>query len=113
MFENQESSVREWIMEKENKIHIPTDWHCETRDVFQIRLERMTREFIRCNTIEAKAYIFSAIVGEIGNNSFDHNIGNWQDVPGVWFSFEIFSDGKIKIILADRGRGVLETLQYV
>ena len=50
------------------------------------------------------------IAGEIGDNSFAHNIGNWPDVPGVFFTYNV--DKRI-IILADRGRGVLTTLRYV
>ncbi len=73
----------------------------------------MTRELVRRGIDEMRAYAISAVAGEIGNNSFDHNIGNWRDVPGVWFSFDVFADGKTKVILADRGRGVLDTLRRV
>ena len=56
--------------------------------------------------------MISAIVGEIGNNSFDHNIGNWPDVPGVFFGYAL--DGEVRcIVLADRGQGVLKTLERV
>ena len=51
-----------------------------------------------------------AIAGEIGNNSFDHNLGNWPDEPGVFFGFDL---SKRQIILADRGQGVLQTLKQV
>ncbi len=113
MTENQEQLVKKLVTEKENTPDIPADWHCKTRDVFQTRLERMTGELMRRGIDEMRAYVISAVAGEIGNNSFDHNIGNWRDVVGVWFSFDIFADGKVKVILADRGRGVLETLRRV
>ena len=113
MTENQEQLVKKLVTEKENTSDIPADWHCKTRDVFQTRLERMTGELMRRGIDEMRAYAISAVAGEIGNNSFDHNIGNWRDVVGVWFSFDIFADGKVKVILADRGRGVLETLRRV
>lgn len=113
MTENQEQLARKWVASNENTIDIPAGWHCETRDVFQARLERMIGELVRRGIEETKAYSLSAIAGEIGNNSFDHNIGNWRDIPGVWFSFEISSEGKIQVILADRGKGVLETLRRV
>ena len=51
-----------------------------------------------------------SVAGEIGNNSFDHNLGNWPDVPGVFFGYDI---GRRIIALADRGLGVLETLKRV
>lgn len=51
-----------------------------------------------------------AIVGEVGDNSFAHNLGNWLDVPGVYFGYNL---EKREIVLADRGRGVLATLKRV
>ena len=51
-----------------------------------------------------------AISGEIGNNSFDHNLGNWPDVQGIFFGYDI---AKKEIALADRGLGILTTLQQV
>jgi len=51
-----------------------------------------------------------AIAGEIGNNSFDHNLGNWPDVPGIFFGYDI---NKKEIVLADRGQGILKTLQRI
>ena len=51
-----------------------------------------------------------AIAGEIGNNSFDHNLGNWPDLSGIFFGYDI---NKREIVLADRGLGVLKTLQRV
>jgi len=86
------------------------DFYCATRDVFQARYEKMIREMFSAD-IDG-SYVVSAIAGEIGNNSFDHNIGNWPDVPGVFFCYDI-SDGKTKVVLADRGRGILETLKKI
>jgi len=51
-----------------------------------------------------------AIAGEIGNNSFDHNLGNWPDTPGIFFAYDI---NKRSIVLADRGLGILATLKRV
>jgi len=54
--------------------------------------------------------LVTSVVGEVGNNSFDHNIGNWPDAPGIFFGINL---AERKIILADRGRGVLATLRKV
>ena len=54
------------------------------------------------------ASLISAITGEIGNNSFDHNLGNWPDILGVYFTYSL---SQRKIILADRGLGILSTLK--
>ena len=56
--------------------------------------------------------MLAAIAGEIGNNSFDHNLGSWPDVSGIFFGYDL-SGAQITIILADRGQGVLKTLKRV
>ena len=42
--------------------------------------------------------------------SFDHNLGNWPDIPGLYFSYDL--DRRI-IVLADRGVGIKSTLLRV
>lgn len=91
----------------------PSDYYCETRDVFQAKLDRLV-SFLLSNSemAESDSYMLGAIVGEIGNNSFDHNLGNWQDIAGIFFAYQL--DGKdLTIILADRGQGVLNSLKSV
>lgn len=113
MRENIEKLAWEWITAEAQEIDITSDYYCQTRDVFQTRLDKMIRDLLNGkNNKEDNVYIISAIAGEIGNNSFDHNLGNWPDVPGIFFGY-YFSDGKTKIALADRGQGVLETLKKV
>jgi len=106
--------VFSWVKESpENAEQINSGFYCETSDVFQARLNKM-REFLLQKKIisEDSVYLIAAMVGEIGNNSFDHNIGSWPDVPGIFFAYD-FSDAKNIIILADRGRGILTTLKKV
>ena len=50
------------------------------------------------------------MVGEIGDNSYAHNLGNWPDILGIFFAYDL---NKRVIVLADRGRGILETLRLV
>lgn len=85
-----------------------TNFHCKTRDVFQARLESFQLKLTKSTNIKTSSLI-TAIAGEIGNNSFDHNLGNWPDILGVFFSF---TPSK-KIVLADRGQGILTTLKRV
>lgn len=87
-------------------------YHCPTRDIFQARLDKMLRELLRSPIAPDDAYIISAISGEIGNNSFDHNLGNWPGVMGVFFGYTV-DEGKVRVALADRGQGVLKTLKMV
>lgn len=91
-------------------IEIPKDYYCQTKDVFEARYYRLTNELGKIDKIKNLADIIVAITSEIGNNSYDHNLGNWPDIPGIFFAHDA---GNRKIILADRGRGILKTLQRV
>ncbi len=84
-------------------------YYCKTRDIFQARLEHLQPELLEDKNNKL-ASLISAIVGEIGNNSFDHNLGNWPDILGIYFSCSLTEK---KIILADRGLGILSTLRKV
>jgi len=84
-------------------------YYCKTRDVFQARLEHFQSELLK-DSNDVSPSLISAIAGEIGNNSFDHNLGNWPDILGIYFSYSL---AEKKIILADRGLGILFTLKKV
>ncbi|MBU3978657.1 helix-turn-helix domain-containing protein [Patescibacteria group bacterium] len=86
-----------------------SEMYCQTRDVFQARLEQFQSKLGRISSLPTVSLI-TAIAGEIGNNSFDHNLGNWPDIPGIFFFFDIRSR---KVVLADRGQGILTTLKRV
>lgn len=89
-------------------VDLSREWYCATRDVFQARLESLLSSLEKI--IGSDAYLLTAISGEIGNNSFDHNLGNWRDVPGVFFAFD---EKEKTVVLADRGQGVRQTLSHV
>lgn len=113
MRDNIEKLGYKWIIAKVKDIDIQSDGYCQTRDIFQGRLDKMITKFIISQKFnEDDIYLAAAVAGEIGNNSFDHNLGNWPDAAGIFFIYTIH-DGKMKIILADRGRGILKTLKRV
>lgn len=85
------------------------DAYCQTRDVFQARLEQFQSKLRRIAPLDTVSLI-TAVAGEIGNNSFDHNLGNWPDISGIYFSYAIRNR---KVVLADRGQGILTTLKRV
>ncbi len=91
-------------------VKIPQMFYCQDSSIFQVRLMRMQNEFTKALIPDNILFLLSSIAGEIGNNSFDHNLGNWIDVPGVFFGYDI---NKREIVLADRGQGLLKTLQRV
>ena len=88
-----------------------TDEVCETRDIFSARLSRLTLLENQGLSIEDLPLIISTI-GEIGNNSFDHNLGQWQDVPGCWFETQVTRQ-RLWILIADRGQGIFRSLSRV
>ncbi len=90
---------------------LPSEYYCERLDRFTSRVARMGTELQKAgNVSEDLASLLTLMAGEIGDNSFAHNVGNWSDMPGVLYGYDI--DKQI-IVLADRGRGVKTTLQHV
>lgn len=89
---------------------IPEDYYSDTQDRFRARLEHMAVSIGKNAELSALTPLVTAVAGEIGNNSFDHNLGNWPDVPGVFFAYDAI---KRLIILADRGVGIKATLSRV
>ncbi|MEK7508270.1 MAG: winged helix-turn-helix domain-containing protein [Patescibacteria group bacterium] len=85
------------------------EWLCSTRDVFQAREEKLLLT-LKNMVNEDLLYLLVGAVGEIGNNSFDHNLGNWRDTAGVLFVADVKAR---EIILVDRGQGVLATIKRV
>jgi excisionase family DNA binding protein len=99
--------AHEWITKKKE---LPEKFYCPISSIFQARLIKMQEE-IRAIAGFKKLYsLIVMVAGEIGDNSFAHNLGKWPDVPGVFFGYDL---GKRTIVLADRGLGVLKTLQRV
>ncbi|MDD4901582.1 MAG: MerR family DNA-binding transcriptional regulator [Patescibacteria group bacterium] len=99
--------AKKWSRNKKPK-NPPNFIYCQNSSVFQARLSKMRNELIKTFGDKPIFSLLVAMAGEIGNNSFDHNIGNWPDIPGLFFCF---NTAKREIILADRGQGVLKTLK--
>lgn len=99
----------EWVKERQ-PAPLPEENYCYSRDVFQVRVEHLLADLTRTTNDANRSALISAVVGEIGNNSFDHNLGNWKDVPGIYFATDLQHR---TIVLADRGQGVLATLKKV
>ncbi len=92
-------------------VAVDPDQHCLTRDVFEGRLTRVLALCEKRGYDANESALLTAVVGEIGNNSFDHNLGHWIDTPGCWFGYSMGADSLVW--LADRGRGVLASLSAV
>lgn len=84
--------------------NIEADFICESRDVFRARSERWFRSLIPVVGVDKSAQLLT-IVGEIGNNCYDHNLGRWQDRPGLCF---FYVPGLALIF--DNGQGIYASL---
>jgi len=96
-----------WVQQPKPNTILNEDIYCITRDVFEARNRRVVQLLQNSGKDESFSYLMSAIIGEVGNNSFDHNVANWPDIPGVYF---IIDCTERIIVIADRGRGVKATL---
>lgn len=103
------SLVKEWILDKNAPLP-PKEFYCSDSSIFQARLHHLEQELQHLPGFEEDFSLLTSVVGEIGNNSFDHNIGSWIDVPGIFFAFDLH---KRHLVLGDRGQGILTTLRRV
>jgi hypothetical protein len=89
---------------------LPAEFYCSNSAVFQARLIKLQNDLLQLPQFSRLVSLIVAVAGEIGNNSFDHNLGKWPDAPGIFFGYDLY---KRLVVLADRGLGVLGTLSRV
>jgi len=85
-------------------------FYCQNSSDLQFRIKKLENRLSEIEDLKDIYPLIVAAVGEIANNSFDHNLGNWPDVPGIFFAVDL---KKRQIVLADRGQGILKTLNRV
>jgi hypothetical protein len=85
---------------------------CETRDVFEARIQRFFSDLVKNKYSAEDASLIFSIAGELGNYSFDHNLGLWRDQPGCFFTYSLEDNG-LNFVLADRGRGIYSSLKRI
>lgn len=98
----------EWIARPSGEGFLNDQQHCATRDIFQARLDHLRIELEKQNVDVTSLLI--AILGEIGNNAYDHNLGNWRDIPGTYF---LADENRKTFVIADRGQGIRKTITHV
>lgn len=101
--------AKKWMVDKKGFKPLEP-YYCPNSYTFQARLSRLEKELDERGENKDFFPLVVAVTGEIGNNSFDHNLGNWPDIAGVFFNYNL---DKREIILADRGQGILKTLRQV
>lgn len=102
------ASATEWMLGASKEPE--SAFYCPTSTEFKGRLSKLQTALEKLQDLKEYYPLIVAIVGEIGNNSFDHNLGNWPDISGIFFSYDT---NKRQIALADRGQGILRTLKRV
>ena len=97
----------EWI---QDATEFPSNFLCSTSSIFNARLTKMEYALMQKPGFEKLYSLITLITGEIGDNSFAHNLGKWPDTAGIFFGYDL---SKRIIVLADRGLGILKTLRQV
>lgn len=100
--------AKKWVID--SPVLPEPQFYCPDSLVFKTRLSRLENDLSKIDEIKKIFPLVSAVVGEIGNNSYDHNLGNWPDIRGIFFAYDL---NKKQIVLADRGQGLLKTLRTV
>ncbi|TAL50921.1 hypothetical protein EPN81_01385 [Patescibacteria group bacterium] len=90
----------------------PQEIYCQTRDIVQAKVESVRMNLLQHGWDESTSSLIVAVLGELTSNAFDHNLGQWPDVPGCWFETTI-DPHRFVAIIADRGQGVRSSLQRV
>ena len=99
--------ARDWTITNKN---FPEEFYCQNSAVFQTRLVKMENLMMQNKKTKDIFSLIVSVAGEIGNNSFDHNLGQWPDTAGIFFGYNL---NKKQIALADRGLGILKTLKRI
>lgn len=86
--------------------------YCPTSDVFKARLPRLLQVLQNFGMNADNAGLATALVGELGNNAFDHNLGKWPTgVSGALITGQRYPyKNQLKITVADPGIGFKASL---
>lgn len=99
--------AKDWVL---SNAEFPKEFYCQTSAIFLARITKMETLMMQNKDTKDLFSLLTSVAGEIGNNSYDHNLGRWIDTPGIFFGYDL---NKKQIVLADRGVGILETLKGV
>jgi sensor histidine kinase regulating citrate/malate metabolism len=94
-----------------NGVIVETDsfFYCQTRDQSASRLSRWIQEFQQLGISSQDSAVLTAIIGELTNNCFDHNLGQWHNPSGCVVGFETNAE-LVAVTIADRGQGIVASL---
>lgn len=85
-----------------------------TRDQSHARISKWIAWFQKQNVTFNDSILLGAILGELTNNSFDHNLGQWDKVNGCAVGFSLNQNlNLLQIAIGDRGQGIISSLKNV
>lgn len=107
------SEISKISMPEKDNLNIEELTHCRFRDEFHGRLGRFIKIFHNFGLDENQARLVTALVGELGNNVFDHNALNWPtDITGCFIMAQNYPAlHMIEFAISDPGVGFLGSLK--
>jgi len=99
-------------MSDRDNLNIQPLMFCKYRDEFNAKLEHFLKMFRNFGLSEADSQRATAVIGELGNNVFDHNLGNWPTpIVGALIAGQNYPTYKrVEITIGDPGVGFYESL---
>jgi len=87
--------------------------HCVFRDELDARLNKIQRIFAHFGLNEVERSMATSLVGELGNNVFDHNDGQWPtSVRGAIILAQMNPQKRrVEVVVADPGIGFSGSLK--
>ncbi|MBU1130339.1 hypothetical protein KKE45_03405, partial [Patescibacteria group bacterium] len=87
--------------------------HYEYQSEFEAKLAYFIEMFKNFGLNQSDAYRATSLIGELGNNVFDHNLGNWPtNIRGCFITGQNYSkEKKIEITVGDPGIGFWGSLK--
>jgi hypothetical protein len=85
-------------------------FYCQSRDESSARLSSWLNYFSKIGFSKPNLFIVGAIIGELTNNAFDHNLAQWRGLPGCVVAF-VKQNSSLQIHIADAGQGIVSSLK--
>ncbi len=111
-YQDQAQAISDFESTEQKNLNIHEIVHCSYRDDFNARLGRFIGMFQNFGLSIEDSQRATAVIGELGNNVFDHNSGSWPtNTVGCIIAAQHYPKKRtIEIAIADPGIGFLGSL---
>jgi anti-sigma regulatory factor (Ser/Thr protein kinase) len=112
-FDKEAQALQEIQIDEQENLNLQKITHCRYVDEFSARLGHFEKMFKNFGLNEEDSKRALVIVGELGNNVFDHNIGSWPtNFNGAIIIAQNYPEMKrIEVVVSDAGVGFLGSLK--